>query len=315
VARVLLAAACWALAAVVAKAAFGRGVPPVRMAEARAAVALAALAPLLAWRRPGLLRPPPGTLVALAAFGVCVAAVNYCYYLAIDHLAVGVAIALQYTGPSLLLAAVALWSRRAPALPAWLAAAATLAGALLVSRAVEGLGAVDLVGLAAGLGAALSFSLYLVSAERAAAAGAAPATVLLWGFVVAVAVWAVAAPWWGWPVAALRDPLVVAAVLGVGLVGTLLPFLLTVGAVRVIGAAPAGIVATFEPVCAATLAWLLLGQRLDAAQVAGGVLVVGGVVLAQLVAARRLRADRRRPADPATKVEVMGRPSERGSRR
>ena len=92
--RVVLAGACWAMAAVLAKYAFDRGMPPVRLAEARVAVALVALAPFLAWRRPGLLRPPPGTWPALAGFGACVAAVNLTYYLAIDHLPVGVAVAI-----------------------------------------------------------------------------------------------------------------------------------------------------------------------------------------------------------------------------
>ena len=285
VARVVAAAACWGLAAVLAKHAFERGVPPARLAEARVAVALVLLAPVLAWRRPDLLRPPPGTWPLLAGFGVCVAAVNASYYVAIDHLPVGVAVALQYTGPAMLLAATALLTRRAPGRLAWVAAGITLAGAVLVSRALEGLAGVDAVGVLAGLASAVTFALYLVSAERAGGRGAEPATVLLWGFVVAVAVWALAAPWWSWPVAAVRDPGVALAVLGVGVVGTLIPFALAVGAVRVISAAAAGIAATAEPVFAAAFAWLLLGQRLSAGQLAGGALVVAGVAVARVAAA------------------------------
>jgi drug/metabolite transporter (DMT)-like permease len=287
--RVVLAGACWAMAAVLAKYAFDRGVPPVRLAEARVAVALVALAPFLAWRRPDLLRPPPGTWPALAGFGACVAAVNLTYYVAIDHLPVGVAVALQYTGPAILLAITTLFRRGgdgAPGRLAWAAAGVSLAGAVLVSQALEGLGGLDLPGLAAGLASAALFAAYLLSAELAGRRGAEPATTLLWGFVVAVAIWSVAVPWWSWPVGTLADPGVAGAVLGVGLLGTLLPFALAVGAVRVISAATAGIAATAEPVFAAAFAWLLLGQRLTPAQVAGAGLVVVGVVLAQLVAAR-----------------------------
>jgi drug/metabolite transporter (DMT)-like permease len=287
--RVVLAGACWALAAVLASYAFGRGVPPVRLAEARVGVALVALAPFLAWRRPDLLRPPPGTWPVLATFGACVAAVNLAYYLAIDDLPVGVAVALQYTGPAMLLAATTLLARNVGARPgrlAWAAAGLTLAGAVLVSRALEGLGALELPGLAAGLASAVLFAAYLLAAERAGRRGVEPATTLVWGFLVAVAIWAVAVPWWSWPVATLADPAVASAVLGVGLVGTLLPFALAVGAVRVISAATAGIAATAEPVFAAGFAWLLLGQQLTPAQLAGGALVVAGVVLAQLAAAR-----------------------------
>ncbi|HEX2374849.1 MAG TPA: DMT family transporter [Actinomycetota bacterium] len=284
--RVVLAGACWALAAVLAKYAFDRGVPPVRLAEARVAIAVAALAPVLAWRRPELLRPPPGTWPALAGFGASVAAVNLTYYVAIDHLPVGVALALQYTGPAILMAATALLVGRQAELGrlAWVAAGLTLAGAVLVSRALEGLGGLDLPGLAAGLASAALFAAYLLSAELAGRRGAEPATTLLWGFLVAVAIWAVAAPWWSWPLSTLADPGVAAAVVGVGLVGTLLPFALAVGAVRVISAATAGIAATSEPVFAVAFAWVLLGQRLNPAQLAGAALVVAGVVLAQLAA-------------------------------
>jgi drug/metabolite transporter (DMT)-like permease len=101
--------------------------------------------------------------------------------------------------------------------------------------------------------------------------------------VVASVVWGVLLPWWGWPVDRLADPEVSLRVLGVGLVGTLFPFLLVVNALRTLPAAVAGIAATAEPVFAVGLAWLLLGQSLGAPQLLGAGLVVGGVVLAQLV--------------------------------
>ena len=281
----------------------------MRLAEARVAVALVALAPFLAWRRPDLLRPPPGSWPVLAGFGACVAAVNLSYYLAIDHLPVGVAVALQYTGPAMLMAATALLGGPAggdPGRLAWTAVGLTLAGAVLVSRALEGLGALEPAGLAAGLASAVLFAAYLLAAERAGRRGAEPATTLVWGFGVAVAIWAVAVPWWSWPLATLGDPGVAAAVLGVGLVGTLLPFALAVGAVRVISAATAGIAATSEPVFAAGFAWLLLGQHLAPAQLAGGALVVAGVVLAQLAAARS------RPGAAPVSPDARGRPGRPG---
>src|SRR6266511_4365798 len=230
---VVAAAACWGISAIMAKVAFEHGVPPDRMAQARAAVALLALAPLLAWRRRDLLRPPAGTL----------------------------------------------------------------AGAVLVSQALAGFGGLDATGLAGGAASAVLFAAYLLTAEAAGRAGARPATVLLWGFVAAVIAWSPISPWWSWPFAALRQPPVLLAVIGVGLVGTLLPFFLAVAAVRVVSAATAGIAATFEPVFAATFAWLLLGQHLRPVQLAGGLLVVAGVVLAQLAQPRLRPAGE--PGQPA----------------
>jgi drug/metabolite transporter (DMT)-like permease len=283
VGAMVTAGACWGLAAVMAKTAFDRGVSPVRMAEARVAVALAVLAALLAWRRRDLLRPPPGTLPVLLAFGLSVAAVNSTYYIAIDRLAVGVAISLQYTAPVILLgwAAISAKNGTGPGRSAWLAAGITLAGAVLVSRAYAGLRRVDGLGLLAAGGSALFFAAYLLTAGRAGARGVHQATVLFWGFVVAVLAWGVVAPWWSWPVEKLAETKVALSVLGVGIVGTLIPFFLAVGALRVLPPATAGIAATVEPPFAAGFAWLVLGQHLSIVQIAGGVLVLAGVVLAQ----------------------------------
>jgi drug/metabolite transporter (DMT)-like permease len=284
VARMVTAGACWGLAAVMAKTAFDRGVPPVRMAEARVLVALVLLAGILAWSRPELLRPPAGAIPAVVGFGLSVAAVNATYYVAIDHLPVGVAVSLQYTAPVLLLGLAAATGRRALGRLAWLAAAITLAGAVLVSRAYGGLVDVSGIGLLAAAGAALTFATYLLTAGRAGRQGVPPATVLFWGFVVAVVAWSVVAPWWSWPVEKLAQTEVLLSVLGVGIVGTLFPFFLAVGAVRVLPPAIAGIAATVEPPFAAGFAWLFLGQHLSPVQFAGGILVLAGVILAQRTA-------------------------------
>ena len=182
----------------------------------------------------------------------------------------------------LLLGLLSIRARRVPRRAVWLAAAFSLAGAVLVSRAYAGLGSVSGVGLVAAVVSAITFGGYLLTADAAAGRGAPPATVLLWGFVVAIAAWSVAAPWWSWPWAKLAEGPVVLSVLGVGVVGTLIPFFLAVGAVPVLSPAVAGIAATIEPPAAAASAWLFLGQHLGAVQILGAVLVVAGVVLAQL---------------------------------
>ena len=280
-AAVVVAAFCWGLSAIFAKGAFESGIPPERMAEARIAVAGMLLLGFLLVARRDLLRVPAGALAPAVVFGVSLVLVNLSYYIAIDRLPIGVAIALQYTAPVLVLGVTGLLVGRAPGVLVWVAGLLTLAGAVLVSGAYAGFGGVDSVGLLAGFGSAVSFAMYLLSAEAAGRRGAHPATVLAVGFVVAAAIWSVAVPWWTWPFAHLSDPANTLRVLGVGVVGTLLPFLLVLAALRVISSALAGIAATFEPVFASGLAFLLLGQGLTVPQLLGGALVVVGVVLAQ----------------------------------
>ena len=71
----------------------------------------------------------------------------------------------------------------------------------------------------------------------------------------------------------------------------LIPFALTVAALRWISSAVAGIATTAEPVLAAGLAWWLLGQALGPSQLVGGALVVAGVLLAQLARHGPVRTD------------------------
>ena len=290
------AAACWAASAVIATGAFERGMSPERLAESRVITSLVPLAAYLAVARRELMRPPSAALPWVVAFGACLVAVNFAYYLAIAKVPVGVAIALQYTAPVLILAATALVARSSPHRLVWVAGGMTLAGAFLVSGAIAG-GDVRLdgIGLAAGVGAALTYAGYLVTAERAGARGAHPVTTLFIGFVVAAVIWAVVLPFWDWPFELLADPQIAWRVLAVGLGGTLLPFALTIAALRWISSALAGIATTTEPVLAAALAWLFLGQALTGPQLIGGALVVGGVLTAQLV---------RSPAPESAPVEI-----------
>jgi drug/metabolite transporter (DMT)-like permease len=279
---VVIAAFCWGLNAVIAKGAFAAGISPARMAEARTAVAgLPLIAYLAVWRR-DLLTPARPVIGPILLFGIGLVAVNWASYTAIDLLPVGVALSLQYTAPVLVLVGVALVARRSPSALLWVAALLTLGGASLVSGAYTGLHDLNALGVAAGIASAISFGIYLLSAEAAGRRGAHPAAVLAGGFLVASVIWAVLLPWWSWPIDRLAEPEIALRVLGVGLLGTLLPFLLVVNALRLLSAAVAGIAATTEPVFAASLAWVVLGQSLAPAQLLGGGLVVGGVVLAQL---------------------------------
>ena len=292
----VVAAACWAANAVIAAGAFEQGVAPERLAQARVIVALLPLAAYLLLARRGLMRPPRAAVSALIGFGACIVAVNFAYYVAIDRVPVGVAVALQYTAPVLVLAGTAVIVRRSPQPSIWLAGALSLAGAVLVSGALAGATQrLDGLGLLAGAAAAVTFAGYLVTAELAGRRGAHPVTTLFIGFCVAAVIWTVILPLWDWPLELLADPQIAWRVVAVGLLGTLLPFGLVVAALRWISSALAGIATTAEPVLAALLAWLFLGQVLSVPQLIGAGLVIAGVLIAQLT---------RQPEPEATPIEM-----------
>jgi drug/metabolite transporter (DMT)-like permease len=71
-------------------------------------------------------------------------------------------------------------------------------------------------------------------------------------------------------------------VLGLALVAAVVAFVAGIAAVRRLGSRLASFVGLSEVLFAVLFAWLLLGQRLDGLQLAGGALVVAGIALVRL---------------------------------
>ncbi|HZJ48065.1 MAG TPA: DMT family transporter, partial [Acidimicrobiia bacterium] len=80
-----------------------------------------------------------------------------------------------------------------------------------------------------------------------------------------------------------------------GIMGTALPFLFEVSALRRASSGIVGVIATTEPVFAATVAWVWLGQYLNPIQIFGGAMVLGSAAAIQ----RWGTADVEGPLEPA----------------
>jgi drug/metabolite transporter (DMT)-like permease len=270
---VVAAGALWAIAATVARDLFEAGVEPLELAAARSLIAAASLSFVTSnWARTERTRP-----WLVVSLGLAIALVNAAYYIAIDHLAVAVAIVLQYTGPAMLVGWMALRTRSAPSPEILLAVAAALAGVVLVSELPRGnLEALDLVGIGAGLASAVLFAGYTLLSEHAGKVYG-PLGALRRAFTAASVFWVLLQVFRGWP-AELFEASNVGRVIFVGVMGTLAPFSLYLWGVGHIKAERASIVATSEPVLAALFAWLLLGQGLSLMQICGGLLVIAAIV-------------------------------------
>jgi drug/metabolite transporter (DMT)-like permease len=275
------AAAMWALNGSLARFLLDDGVSALRLAQMRSLLAWAILLAAIGLSRPGLLRVDRSDVPKLAFLGVVgLAGVHATYFFAIHRLEIGVALTIQYLGPLLILLWLALAHGRRLARGLWGAATLSLVGCFLVVRAYDVSG-LDWLGLAAAFGSAVTFAIYLVGSERAGWRHR-PVTTLAWAFGFATLFWAVVQPLWIFPFHRLDSLGNVALALGVAVVGTLLPFVCMVAAVRHIPASRAAVVATLEPVLAAVFAWAIHGENLSAVQIAGGLLVVAAVIWVQL---------------------------------
>ncbi|KQX68905.1 hypothetical protein ASD06_17575 [Angustibacter sp. Root456] len=226
----------------------------------------------------------PATVVA----GVAQAAFQVTFLAAVvlTGVAVGTLVAI---GSAPLFAG--LISRRVSA--RWAIATALAVVGLLLLVLGGGAARLTLGGTLLALGAGLSYATYTVATGRAVASGAVPAVTTAVAFTVAAVVLL--------PALALTDlhwlatPSGLLMAVYLGLVPTALAYRLFAAGLRSVAASVASTIGLAEPVVAALLGVLVLGERLSALGWLGAVLVL----LALALAARRPAAPRASP-EPAT---------------
>lgn len=269
----IVAAVLFGVSGVVAADAF-ESVDPVVVAQYRSIGAAVILVGVAYARRQ---TRTAGMRFDLVLMGGLLAGVTITYYWAIDRLGVGPGVTLQFLGPSLVLVWMRVVQRRTVPAAAWMAAGAAVAGTALMTRAWD-LDGLDPIGVLAGLGAAATFAGYLIVGERLGRR-APGLTIAAAGFAVSALLWVLAVP------VSIPDVsgTVWAQLVWVAVGGTAAPFLLEIAALRHADPGRVGVIATAEPVVAAGVAWVALGQALIAAQVVGGVLVVAAIAIIQQV--------------------------------
>jgi drug/metabolite transporter (DMT)-like permease len=291
-AMVLAATTMWGINGTVSKGILDAGLSSSRLTELRSTGAAVALGLALLLTQPWRLRVRRGELLFLATFGIVgLALVQWLYFFSIHRLEIGIALLIQYLAPVL----IALWARfvmkERVGRRIWVALILSLSGLTLVVQLWQGF-SLDTLGTVAALGAAVAFALYILLAEHAVGLRD-PVSLLCLGFAVAAVFWAVVQPWWSFPVGIVDDQVRLDGTL-VGtttpawllmvtmiVVGTILPFLLLVGALRHISATRVAVTAMFEPVAGALVAYAWLGEELSVPQVTGGAIVLVGILLAQ----------------------------------
>jgi inner membrane transporter RhtA len=225
---------------------------------------VAAAAVLGAWRRPWRTRWSPGRLALVAAFGLALAVMNLCFYLAIDRLPLGTAVAIEFCGP---IAVAALGSRtRRDAAALALATAGVLALADVHLAGSPG-------GLALALAAGAFWSLYIVLGHRVASdAAIRPQDGLALG--MAIGALGLAPVLVSSAVPALVSPPLLAACLLVGVASSVLPYALEQIAMRRLPRARFALLLALLPATAAIVGAAVLGQVPGALEAAGIALVV-----------------------------------------
>ncbi len=245
---------------------FGR-LAPASVAELRI---LGAAAVLLAWRRPG---PPAwrGTRALRAvAFGLATAGMNIAFYEAIARLPLGTAVAVEFCGP---VAVAAVSSRR----PRDIAAVVLAVGGVALIADVRWSGSPS--GVLWALGAATLWAGYIVLGKRVAGAGNGLDDMAV-GFAVAAFVLAPVLLLGGADgLAALLDPLVVLLAVGVGVLSSVVPYVIDQVVLRRLGHARFAVMLALLPATATVVGLVALAQIPNLLEGVGIAAVVGAVAL------------------------------------
>ncbi len=296
----ILASVCFGTSGALVKPLMEAGWSPAAAVTVRAGVAGLLLVPFAIaalrgrWRVVWRAR---WRILGMALIGV--AGTQLVYFAAIQRIPVSSGLLIEYTAPLLLVAWVAVATRRLPRLVVLIGAALALGGLVLIIGPVGG---GDVLGYVfAGL-AAVGCALYYVIAARPAeglpAAAFASISLLLGSLALLVvgvvglvpfetaltdvAAFGGVAPWWA-PLLALA-------------ITTALGYALSMTASQRLGSRLMSFVGMLEVVFASVFAWVLLGEALGPFQLLGGVLILVGIAC--------VRAEKRADA-PVEAVPVV----------
>ncbi len=206
--------------------------------------------------KPWRLRFKKEQRLPLLFYGLSLGAMNYLFYLSIQTVPLGIAVALEFTGPL----AVALFSSRRPVDFVWVVLA--VLGLWFLLPLGQDVSHVDLTGAALALGAGACWAVYILTGQRAGEEHG-PATVALGSLIAAIVFVPLGMAQatesiWQWSILPVG--------LAVAVLSTALPYSLEMIALTRLPTRIFGTLMSMEPALAAMSGMVFLGESLTFTQ-------------------------------------------------
>jgi len=206
--------------------------------------------------KPWRLRFQKEQRLPLLLYGLSLGAMNYLFYLSIQTVPLGIAVALEFTGPL----AVALFSSRRPVDFVWVVLA--VLGLWFLLPLGQDVSHVDLTGAALALGAGACWAVYILTGQRAGEEHG-PATVALGSLIAAIifvplGMAQATESIWQWSILPVG--------LAVAVLSTALPYSLEMIALTRLPTRIFGTLMSMEPALAAISGMVFLGESLTFTQ-------------------------------------------------
>jgi drug/metabolite transporter (DMT)-like permease len=227
----------------------------------------------------------------LVLFGVIgIAVVNSFYYFALKYLYVSVALIIEFTAPIWIALYLRFVKKKNISRTAWIGIICAFLGLVLISQIWSGK-SLHPLGVIVAILDALALAYYFLTADRLGQ-NRSSLSLTTWGMGIASIFWAIALPWWNFPFEFLTQSFSLsgelsgysapgwALILWIVVTATVIPYLLTVAAIRELSASTSSVIAMLEPIIAGVIAWWLLNEAFTNIQLIGCAAVLVGVYLA-----------------------------------
>lgn len=219
-------------------------------------------------QRPWRHVPTRAAMPVILIYGLSLGIMNFVFYLALRTIPLGIAVALEFTGPLV----VALLHSRRRLDYLWIALAAI--GLLLLLPITRTSAGLDPVGVLWALAAGVCWALYIVFGQKAGRAHGAGAST--WGMIIAAcAIVPIGIADAG---RALIAPSVLPLGVGVAILSSALPYTLEMTALRRLSARTYGVLMSFEPALAALIGLVVLDELLTPNQW----IAIGAIIAASI---------------------------------
>ncbi|WP_052284752.1 threonine/homoserine exporter RhtA [Kluyvera genomosp. 1] len=227
--------------------------------------------------KPWRLRFAKEQRLPLLFYGLSLGAMNYLFYLSLQRIPLGIAVALEFTGPL----AVALFSSRRPVDFIWVILA--VAGLWFLLPLGQDVAHVDLTGALLALGAGAGWAVYILAGRRAGEEHG-PATVAMGSLIAAIVFVPLGAfqateALWHWSLLPIG--------LAIAVLSTALPYTLEMIALTRLPTRTFGTLMSMEPAIATLSGLVFLGETLTFSQT----MALGAIILASMGSTLTMRQE------------------------
>lgn len=218
-------------------------------------------------------------IIKMLSLGILYAVAALCAFFGLQYIPASTFVVLFYTYPAFV-ALIAVFRGQRLRLAAWMALALTLIGVALTVPDLSLAGENTMLGISIAILNAIVVAIYFSIVGGVMKHAASIIHGSAWIITGTLGFLLLTIPFFGFH--APTNTITWLSLIGLAIISTALPILLTILAIQAIGATQTSIIATAEPILTMSLAFLLLGEIILPIQWFGAAFIISGVIILEI---------------------------------